>query len=162
MAAFDDWVTDSGITEATVRQFVAEPERTGQPFRDGLLVCTSSGTTGHPGIHVSGRRDDVLRFDLADGRQVSIAPLAIGGVVEDVTGVVRCQLVQEGATAIRLRLAGATDVDAEATWAEAIDRLSLYLSAQGAAEVEIGRAPEPPETVPHRGKFRQVIGRRAI
>jgi len=60
MAAFDDWVTDPGITEASVRQFVSEPERIGLPFRNGLLVCTSSGTTGHPGIFIWDRHTIAL------------------------------------------------------------------------------------------------------
>jgi len=90
---------------------------------------------------------------------VSIPPLAIGTVVEDVAGVERSQLVQEGSSAIRLRLTLAPDVNAEAIWAEAISRLSAYLVGQGAVEIEIRRATEPPQVIPHSGKFRQVVGR---
>jgi phenylacetate-CoA ligase len=55
MAAFDDWVTDSEVTRAGIEAFVADPARIGSPYRDGLFVCTSSGTTGHPGLFVHDR-----------------------------------------------------------------------------------------------------------
>jgi phenylacetate-CoA ligase len=49
MAAFDDWVTDPAITLDGVQGFLADPDRIGQPYR-GCFACTTSGTTGHPGI----------------------------------------------------------------------------------------------------------------
>lgn len=55
MAAFDDWVTDPGVTRAGIEAFVADPALAGSPYRDGLFVCTSSGTTGHPGLFVHDR-----------------------------------------------------------------------------------------------------------
>jgi phenylacetate-coenzyme A ligase PaaK-like adenylate-forming protein len=51
MAAFDEWVTDPRITRAGVERFIADPTRIGQPYA-GCFVCSSSGTTGHPGIFV--------------------------------------------------------------------------------------------------------------
>lgn len=56
MATFDDWVTDPGITRAGLEAFIADPARVGVPYRDGLFVCTTSGTTGHPGLFVHDRR----------------------------------------------------------------------------------------------------------
>ncbi len=52
MAAFDDWVTDPRVTRADVEAFVADPTRVGAPYRGGSFVCTSSGTTGRPGLFV--------------------------------------------------------------------------------------------------------------
>lgn len=49
MAAFDDWVADPRLTLQGVQSFLADPGRIGQPYL-GYFVCTTSGTTGHPGI----------------------------------------------------------------------------------------------------------------
>jgi phenylacetate-CoA ligase len=50
MAAFDDWVTDRRVTRADVEAFVAVPEKFGTLYRDEYFACTSSGTTGYPGL----------------------------------------------------------------------------------------------------------------
>lgn len=50
MAAFDESVTDRAITRTGVETFVSDTERVGEPFLGHYLVCTSSGTTGVPGI----------------------------------------------------------------------------------------------------------------
>lgn len=55
MAAFDDWVTDPGITRTGLEAFIADPALIGTPYRDEFLVCTSAGTTGHPGLFVYDR-----------------------------------------------------------------------------------------------------------
>jgi phenylacetate-CoA ligase len=72
MAAFDDWLTDPSITRADLETFIADPERAGEPYRDGLFVCTTSGTTGHPGLFVHDqplvavyRALTIVRLDLA-------------------------------------------------------------------------------------------------
>jgi phenylacetate-coenzyme A ligase PaaK-like adenylate-forming protein len=56
MAEFDDWITDPRITRAGLEAFIADPARVGDPYLDGLFVCTTSGTTGHPGLFVHDRR----------------------------------------------------------------------------------------------------------
>ncbi|MGW8246790.1 MAG: phenylacetate--CoA ligase family protein [Acidiferrobacterales bacterium] len=50
MASFDDWVTDRNITRADVEAFVADPEKFGTLYRGEIFACTSSGTTGYPGL----------------------------------------------------------------------------------------------------------------
>lgn len=50
MAAFDDWVCDPAITLADLREFASDPARVGMPYRGRYFVCTSSGTTGDPGV----------------------------------------------------------------------------------------------------------------
>jgi phenylacetate-coenzyme A ligase PaaK-like adenylate-forming protein len=55
MAAFDDWVTNPGVTRASVEAFIADPSLIATPFRGEFFVCTSSGTTGHPGYFVYDR-----------------------------------------------------------------------------------------------------------
>lgn len=72
MGAFDDWVADVRVTRADVETFATNPSLIGTRYRDDLFVCTSSGTTGHPGLFlhdpyaVSVYRGLVLaRIDLA-------------------------------------------------------------------------------------------------
>jgi phenylacetate-coenzyme A ligase PaaK-like adenylate-forming protein len=55
MAAFDDWVTDSAVTRAGVESFMADPARIGTPYLGQYWVCSTSGTTGHPGLFVHDR-----------------------------------------------------------------------------------------------------------
>jgi phenylacetate-CoA ligase len=50
MAAFDDWITDRRVSRADVEAFVAVPEKFGTLYRDKYFACTSSGTTGYPGL----------------------------------------------------------------------------------------------------------------
>lgn len=52
MAAFDDWLCDREITLADVRQFASDSARIGMAYRGKYFVCSSSGTTGHPGMFV--------------------------------------------------------------------------------------------------------------
>jgi phenylacetate-CoA ligase len=52
MADFDAWVTDPAVTRAGVEAFVADPARIGESFLGRYFVCSTSGTTGHPGLFV--------------------------------------------------------------------------------------------------------------
>ncbi len=87
MAAFDDWVTDRSITRADVEAFVADPERFGTLYRDELFVCTSSGTTGYPGLFLHDqhalavyRAIVLVRIDLAWMSAVDLLRLAGRGL----------------------------------------------------------------------------------
>ncbi len=55
IAAFDDCVTDTRVTRADLEAFVADPALVGSLYRNELFVCTSSGTTGHPGLFLHDR-----------------------------------------------------------------------------------------------------------
>lgn len=55
MAAFDEWLTDPSISRADLEGFIADPGRVGEPYRDGLFVSVTSGTTGHPGLFIHDR-----------------------------------------------------------------------------------------------------------
>lgn len=50
MEHFDDWVTDPKVSLADVRDFMMAPGNTGRRYLDKYFVCTTSGTTGHPGV----------------------------------------------------------------------------------------------------------------
>lgn len=54
-SAFDAWVCDARLTRSGVEEFLADPGRFGQPYLDEYFVCTSSGTTGRPGLFVHDR-----------------------------------------------------------------------------------------------------------
>ncbi|HEY5247691.1 MAG TPA: phenylacetate--CoA ligase family protein [Dermatophilaceae bacterium] len=71
MAAFDDWVTDPAVTRAGVESFMSDPARIGTPYLGRYFVCSTSGTTGHPGLFVHDRGASTVyqainyRIDLA-------------------------------------------------------------------------------------------------
>jgi phenylacetate-coenzyme A ligase PaaK-like adenylate-forming protein len=52
MANFDGWVTNRAVTRAGVESFLADKSLVGTSYLGRYLVCTSSGTTGQPGIFV--------------------------------------------------------------------------------------------------------------
>lgn len=55
MASFGDWVCDPQVTLAGVQAFVAGPLPAGTPFLGEYFVCSTSGTTGLPGLFVHDR-----------------------------------------------------------------------------------------------------------
>lgn len=55
MASFSDWVTDPDLTRDGLEAFLADPSLIGVPYRGEYFVCTSSGTSGHPGVFVYDR-----------------------------------------------------------------------------------------------------------
>ncbi|MBI4525630.1 MAG: phenylacetate--CoA ligase family protein [Deltaproteobacteria bacterium] len=55
MANFDDWVTDSAVTLARVRDFLADKSRVGKRYVDRYMVMTTSGVTGERGIFLHDR-----------------------------------------------------------------------------------------------------------
>lgn len=54
--AFDDWVTDGRLTRSGVESFISDPDGAGTLYLGDYFVCTSSGTTGRPGLFVHDRR----------------------------------------------------------------------------------------------------------
>lgn len=113
-----------------------------------------------PALRVSGRCDDVLHLDAADGRSVGVPPLAIVPLLAG-PGVRRAQLVQTGRRGVRLRLEPDADAAAELVRDAVVGRLRAYFDAQGLGGVEIQRADEPPAPDARSGKFRHVIALRA-
>lgn len=108
-------------------------------------------------IGVAGRCDDILRLTGSEGRTVTVLPLAMGSVIDEVPGVRRIQVLQTGPATLRLRLAPKEDADPGRVWPEVLGIRQSFLNAQGLAKVEIVRADEPPEPSGRSSKFRQVI-----
>lgn len=55
MGRFEDWVTDPAVTLAGVERFLTRPDLVGTPFLGNYLVCSTSGSTGEPGLLVHDR-----------------------------------------------------------------------------------------------------------
>ncbi len=126
---------------------------------DGVTEISGPCRCGSPlpGIHVEGRRDEVLRLRTETGRTVAILPMALATVVEETPGVRSYQIIQAGPTRIRLRVEEAQGhLPAEVRGLVA-ERLRTYLAEQGLASIEV----EPTEKRPVRdaagGKLRQIV-----
>lgn len=52
MRHFDATLTDGRVTQAALRDFVADPSRIGEPFAERYVVWESSGSSGEPGLFV--------------------------------------------------------------------------------------------------------------
>ncbi len=110
-----------------------------------------------PAIRTEGRHDDVLAFTAADGRTVSVLPLALTTIVEDAANVHRFQLVQQAPDRLALRLDPCDANRRKIAWHAAAKALHRYLAAQSLANVEIALDRSPPVADPHSGKLREVI-----
>ena len=110
-----------------------------------------------PAIRAEGRHDDVLTFEAADGRIVSLLPLALTTVVEDAAEVHRFQIVQQGPDRLALRLEPCDASQRRIVWHAAAQALHRYLAEQSLANVEVVLDRHPPVADPHSGKLREVI-----
>lgn len=121
-------------------QMIAGPCACGSPF---------------PALRVEGRSGDVLTFNAADGRTVTVLPLALGTVIEETAGVRRFQAIRTGMRQLTVRLELYPEATTAAVRTAAQERLGAFFAAQGAGGVEVRFADEPPR--PDRsGKFREV------
>ncbi|WP_435349205.1 phenylacetate--CoA ligase family protein [Haloarchaeobius sp. HRN-SO-5] len=109
-----------------------------------------------PVIDVEGRQGDVLHFETADGRDRPIFPLALSGVVEEVAGVRRTQLIRTAPATLRVRLDVTPDRDEADVWEEVSTALQSFLEDQGVIGVAFEQATESPQRDPASGKFRHV------
>lgn len=109
-----------------------------------------------PAIKVEGRTNDTLALQAPDGKVVRVVPLAVGTVVEETPGVHQFQILQTGASTLKVRLAPADGIQLEQLWPAVAERLQRYLAEQGLADVHLELASEPPQRHPVSGKFRQV------
>jgi hypothetical protein len=92
----------------------------------------------------------------SQGEAIQIFPLAISSIAEETPGVYSCQIIQTAPLKLKVRLA-VTETGVEQTVWEALkQRLENYLAEQGATNVALERAPEPPQLHPKSGKFKQV------
>ncbi|GAA4233499.1 phenylacetate-coenzyme A ligase PaaK-like adenylate-forming protein [Streptosporangium album] len=111
-----------------------------------------------PAVRVQGRTADVLTFPGGRGEPVSIAPMAIGALVDHVPGggIEQFQIVQTTPTNLRVRLTAAADADADHVWKAVRAELTQLLTEHEAGDITLERADEPPQ-LSASGKFREVI-----
>ncbi len=50
MSHFDEWMTDPAVHRGEVEAFIADPTMIGHDYLGRYIVCTTSGSTGHPTI----------------------------------------------------------------------------------------------------------------
>ena len=125
---------------------------------DRVAIGPESCSCGSPFPHIRviGRTDDVLLFPTPEGEQIRILPLAIATVAEETPGVASCQLIQREPLKLTVRLALKRPEEEQAVWDTLQQRLGTFLAEQGATDVTVEKAAEPPQLHPRSGKFRQV------
>ncbi len=77
-------------------------------------------------------------------------------MAEQTPGVTTCQLIQQGPSNLTVRLTATSPGEEPEIWEALRKRLGTYLAEQGASDVTIEKAAEPPQLHPKSGKFRQV------
>ena len=99
-------------------------------------------------LEIEGRTDDILTFSGG----VSVAPMSLYKVLEEVPKVRRFQLVQRSPEALELRLVAD---DRESAFQAAEGELRSFFESKGLS-VEILLADDPPQADPVSGKFKHV------
>ncbi len=110
-----------------------------------------------PAIRAEGRQDEVVTMRDAEGRLVSLLPLALTTIVENAADVHRFQLVQQAPDCLALRLEPCAVKHSSRAWPSAASALRDYLARQSLANVRVVLDPQPPQADARSGKLRQVI-----
>ena len=137
------------------RVFITNLSNRIQPFiryelTDRVIVheepCPCGRTTRW--LEIEGRTDDILTCSGG----VSVAPMSLYKVLEEVPKVRRFQLVQRSPNVLELRLAAD---DRESAFQAAKGELGSFFESKGLS-VEILLADDPPQADPVSGKFKHV------
>jgi phenylacetate-coenzyme A ligase PaaK-like adenylate-forming protein len=110
-----------------------------------------------PRIRVEGRRDDILTLPGQNGRSIKLAPLALETVIENAAGLQRFQLIQTDSAHLQLRLGVTEPTARRQVWRQIRERLSRYLTAQGASAVSLRLDPALPKADTRSGKLRHIV-----
>jgi len=110
-----------------------------------------------PRIRVEGRRDDILTLPGQDGRSVKLAPLALETVVENAAGLHSFQVIQTHRTRLQLRLGVTEHTARRQVWRQVRERLTQYLTTQGASAVSLRLDPALPKADARSGKLRHIV-----
>jgi len=62
MEHYDDWVTDPSLRYDGIEEFVKDPDRIGELYRDKYLVFITSGTTGKNGFFLYDKTENDLNY----------------------------------------------------------------------------------------------------
>lgn len=128
-------------------------------LHDSVTVKPGSCPCGSPfaAIAVEGRRNELLRFQLTDEREVKVLPMAIGTAVEGVVGLRQYQLVQTGPAEVTLRCSARTGADPAIVGHAAVAEVVAYLAQQGAGNVDVSLSDQPPQADARSGKFHCIM-----
>ncbi len=100
-------------------------------------------------LEIEGRTDDTLVFE----NGVSVAPMSLYKLLEEVRSIRRFQLVQTGPARLELRLVSDRR---EAAFEEADRALRAFLLEKGITGLEITLSDQPPQAHPVSGKFKHI------
>lgn len=126
---------------------------------DSILVSPDPCECGSPlpAIRVTGRQDDILRFQ-SEGTLVDVLPLAMLAGLDEIQGLERVQLVQASPTLLSVRISSRVTDEEGTVWQAVSQTLRESLSRLGVKSVSIELDDQPPNDLGASGKFRQVIG----
>jgi phenylacetate-coenzyme A ligase PaaK-like adenylate-forming protein len=126
---------------------------------DSVLMALEQCACGSrlPAMEVIGRTNELLTFATAGGDIVELLPLPLVTLAEGAPGVRGVQLVQDGPSALTVRLEVMPRFAPTEVWADIEGRLRAYLAAHHLGSVRLALAAEPPQRMSGSGKLRQVI-----
>ncbi|MBR7678507.1 hypothetical protein KDA82_37190, partial [Streptomyces daliensis] len=84
------------------------------------------------------------------------SPLALSTLFDRTPGVERFQIEQTAPSVLRVRMLLATDAEPDRVWHSVQHELARLLADNGARNVTLERAEEPPRQAPG-GKYRTVV-----
>ncbi|WP_144662955.1 phenylacetate--CoA ligase family protein [Paenarthrobacter nicotinovorans] len=109
-----------------------------------------------PAIRVQGRTAELLTFPGSGPGQITITPLSVGTLLDEVTGLARGQVVQTGPESLSLRLQASPGAAPDTVWEAAQSKITHMLVDQGLSRVTVTRDPQAPALSPG-GKLRTVV-----
>ena len=125
---------------------------------DSILVNPDPCSCGSPlpAIRVRGRAADLLTFSTEHGKQVTIAPLAFGTLMDQTPGIELFQIVQTTPTNLRVRLKTASGADPNQIWQTVHNEMTHLLASYRLDHVTLECGEEAPEQSPG-GKYRRIL-----
>jgi phenylacetate-coenzyme A ligase PaaK-like adenylate-forming protein len=126
-----------------------------------LLPDSCECGSAFPCIEVQGRHDDILLLATARGTRMPVLPLALSTVLEDEGGLFDFQLEQCGLGTLRLH-SPLRGHEAVLAMRRGRDALAAFLTAQGAAPVEIHTRTGTAHRRGPGGKVRRVLADPAV
>ena len=108
-----------------------------------------------PSVSVEGRTNDLVVLDSVTGSSVSLLPLAVTSVIEEVPGVERCQVVNPDATTIEVRLDTTGGSERTRVEEQVVEDMDAFLRMNGVV-ARCAISADRPQAEPS-GKVKQVI-----
>lgn len=126
---------------------------------DSLTVGSGGCACGNPlpTIKVEGRSSEILSFTSPSGVESSVLPSALITCLEDVKGLHRFQLVQDGTDSLMVRIEPERGAEEDDIWRAASSALRLLLDRHGLDYVAVKRSRGPVSPASPSGKIRQIL-----